>query len=81
MFYVKKERPWDVDRLGRDWVPYLSYPNQLQSSTFTLVISQTDFLPGLILACLVWFGVAVVQWVGHRSFNREVPCSIPGGLR
>ena len=64
-----------------NWVPYLSYPNQLQSSTFTLVISQTDFLPGLILACLVWFGVAVVQWVGHRSFNREVPCSIPGGLR
>ena len=26
-------------------------------------------------------GVAVVQWVGHGSFNREVPCSIPGGLR
>ena len=26
-------------------------------------------------------GLAVVQWVGHGSFNREVPCSIPGGLR
>ena len=26
-------------------------------------------------------GVAMVQWVGHESFKREVPCSIPGGLR
>ena len=23
-------------------------------------------------------GVAVVQWVGHGSFKREVPCLIPG---
>ena len=26
-------------------------------------------------------GVAVMQWLGHGSFNQEVPCSVPCGLR
>ena len=33
-----------------------------------------------IVVDYIW-GVAVVQWVGHGSFKREVPCSIPGGLQ